>query len=308
MELNFADQLLDAIKEKGSPVCVGIDPDFTKLPKELVTEAVDEIDQLEPLGRFCKEVLQIVAPIVPAVKVQSAYFERYRWQGVKLYGEIVAMANDLDLITIGDVKRNDIGSTAAAYASGHMRGLQTTVGPTIDVADAITTNGYFGADGLQPFIDQAADTGRGVFVLVRTSNPSAAAIQDIADSGGAKIYEHMARMVAQLGSPDGMVGTNGYSCVGAVVGATWPKEAQQLRAIMPQQIFLVPGYGAQGATATDCAAAFKSDGTGAIVNASRSVIFAYNDKKYAGQDWKSAIQQAAKEFARDIAQAVGKKN
>jgi orotidine-5'-phosphate decarboxylase len=308
MELNFADQLMDAIREKGSPVCVGIDPDYEKLPKELAVTGVDEIDQLEPIGRFCKEVLQIVSPIVPAVKVQSAYFERYGWQGVRLYGEIISMANDLDLITIGDVKRNDIGSTAKAYALGHLSGVQTTFGPTLDAPDAITVNGYFGADGLQPFIDQAAHTGRGVFVLVRTSNPSAAVIQDITDSAGAKVYEHVARMVAGLGSQADMLGASGYSCVGAVVGATWPKEAQQLRAIMPQQIFLVPGYGAQGATATDCAAAFKPDGTGAIVNASRSVIFAYNDKKFAEMDWKSAIEQAAKEFAKDIAQAVGKKN
>jgi orotidine-5'-phosphate decarboxylase len=250
-------------------------------------------------------VLQIVAPIVPAVKVQSAYFERYGWQGVRLYGEIIAMANDLDLVTIGDVKRNDIGSTAKAYALGHLRGVQTTFGPTLDVADAITVNGYFGKDGLQPFIDQAADTGRGVFVLVRTSNPSAKVIQDIADPAGTKVYEHVARHVAELGAQDGMVGTNGYSCVGAVVGATWPKEARELRAIMPHQIFLVPGYGAQGATAADCAAAFTSEGTGAIVNASRSVIFAYNDQKYANMDWKSAIQQAAKDFTKDIAQAVG---
>jgi orotidine-5'-phosphate decarboxylase len=307
MELNFADQLLDAINEKGSPVCVGLDPDYAKLPKELAVAGVDEIDQLEPIGRFCKEVLQIIAPIVPAVKVQSAYFERYRWQGVKLYGDLISMANDLDMVTIGDVKRNDIGSTAQAYASGHLRGLETTFGPTTDAPDAITVNGYFGRDGLQPFIDQAANTGRGVFVLVRTSNPSAAVIQDIADSHG-KVYEHMARLVASLGSPAGMIGAKGYSCVGAVVGATWPKESRELRAIMPQQIFLVPGYGAQGATAADCAAAFKPDGTGAIVNASRSVIFAYNDKKYAGTDWKSAIEQAAKEFAKDIAQAVGKKN
>lgn len=307
MELNFADQLLDAIKEKGSPVCVGIDPDYEKLPKELAVAGVDEIDQLEPIGRFCKEVLQIVAPVVPAVKVQSAYFERYGWQGVKLYSEIISMANDLDLVTIGDVKRNDIGSTAKAYALGHLRGVQTTFGPTIDVPDAITVNGYFGKDGLQPFIDQAAETGRGVFVLVRTSNPSAGVIQDLADGGG-KVYEHMARHVAGLGSALGMIGANGYSCLGAVVGATWPKEARELRTLMPQQIFLVPGYGAQGATATDCAASFKPDGTGAIVNASRSVIFAYNDKKYADTDWKSAILQAAKEFAKDIANAVDKTN
>jgi orotidine-5'-phosphate decarboxylase len=198
----------------------------------------------------------------------------------------VQYARQLGLLVIGDVKRNDIGSTAQAYAAGH---LLADASP-----DAITVNGYLGGDGIAPFVQSACQTGKGIFVLVRTSNPSAQAVQDIASADGKKVYQHVAEMVAKIGSEAHLVGQAGYSCVGAVVGATYPQE----------QIFLVPGYGAQGGTAKDCAASFKADGTGGIVNASRSVIFAYNDQKHAGKDWKQAIADAAKDFAADIAQAV----
>ncbi len=294
MTEHFADRLLDAIDAKGSPVCVGIDPVYQRLPAELVGDGADGARQTEALGAFCYEVIQLVAPIVPAVKVQSAYFEKYGWVGVDLYGKVVQFARKCGLMVIGDVKRGDIGSTAAAYAEGHL----TAPGS----ADAVTVNGYFGSDGLQPFVDAAEAGGQGLFVLVRTSNPSAAAVQDFADADGKMLYEHMAEQVAAIGG--GAVGKRGYSAVGAVVGATWPDQARALRALMPQQLFLVPGYGAQGASAADCAASFKADGMGAIVNASRSVIFAFNKDEYAGQPWRDAIAAAAKAFADDIAGAV----
>lgn len=296
MELHFAHRLLAAIGRKGSPVCVGLDPVWEKLPKEFQGPATPEAAQVEAVGEFCGQVLRIVAPVVPAVKIQSAYFERYGSAGVKLYETLTRQAQELGLLVIGDVKRNDIGSTAAAYAQGHLRGPAA--------ADAVTVNGYLGADGVTPFVEAAAREGRGLFVLVRTSNPSAKAIQDFADASGKKFFEHMAEQVAAIGEGEGLVGESGYSCVGAVVGATWPQEARTLRTMMPRQIFLVPGYGAQGATAADCAASFKPDGTGAIVNASRSVLFAFAEKKYAGMDWKKAIDQAAREFAQDIRQAT----
>lgn len=296
--------MLAAIDGKGSPVCVGIDPAFDRLPKKLQKKVGDEIEQTEFINIFCLEVLKIVAPFVPAVKIQSAYFEKYGSVGVDLYELLVESARDDGLIVIGDVKRNDIGSTAQAYAAGHLGSLFTPYGPVERTPDAITVNGYFGADGLKPFIDKAKDAGKGVFVLVRTSNPSAATIQDFADANGKKFYEHIAEQVAAIGGGEGLIGRSGYSCVGAVVGATYPDEASRLREIMPQQIFLVPGYGAQGASAADCAAAFKSDGTGAIVNAGRSVIYAFSQDEYAGMDWKKAIETAAKKFAEDIRQAV----
>ena len=294
---HFADRLLAQIAAKGSPVCVGIDPVFEQLPQELRTgDSVDE--RLAAMAEFCSNVLRIVAPIVPAVKPQIAYFEVYRDRGVQLYFDVIRQARALGLVVIGDCKRGDIGSTARAYATGLLGGP--------DAMDAVTVNGYFGADGTSPFIELAQELGKGLFVLVRTSNPSAADIQDFADATGKRFYEHMAEQVAAMGSADSMIGSCGYSCVGAVVGATYPAEARRLRELMDKQLFLVPGYGAQGASADDCAAAFKPDGTGAIVNASRSVLYAHTRKEYAGLPWQAAVEHAAQAFAADIAQAVMK--
>jgi orotidine-5'-phosphate decarboxylase len=304
-EPNFADDLLAAIDEKGSPVCVGLDPVFERLPKEFQQDHREEVARTVGIGAFCREVLRVVAPIVPAVKIQSAYFERYGAPGVELYQGLVDAAHDLDLVVIGDVKRGDIGSTAEAYAEGHMRGLLSPYGATTGIPDAITVSPYFGIDGIGPFVDLAAQEDRGVFLLVRTSNPSAKDVQDFADAGGKKVFEHVAEMVAKIGGGEDLVGQRGYSCVGAVVGATYPQEARRLRELMPQQIFLVPGYGAQGASAQDCAAAFQ-DGAGAIVNASRSVLFAHESAQYAGMDWRKAVELAARKLAEEIRQAVGK--
>jgi orotidine-5'-phosphate decarboxylase len=292
MSGHFADDLTAAITDKHAPVCVGLDPSYERLPASVRQEFGD--DHVGALRKFCTEVLQAVAPIVPAVKPQIAYFEVHHGPGVELYFDMVELARDAGLMVIGDVKRNDIGSTAQAYARAHLSGEKCP--------DAVTVNGYLGNDGLEPFIEEGNADGKGIFVLVRTSNPSGAATQDFADASGRKFYEHMAEQVATLGRGEGLIGSSGYSRVGAVVGATYPAEARQLRTMMPEQIFLVPGYGAQGATADDCAASFKPDGTGAIVNASRSVIYAYD--KNPDVDWRQAIAQAAKDFAADLAAAV----
>jgi orotidine-5'-phosphate decarboxylase len=295
MNEQFADRLLEAIEAKGSAVCVGLDPVYERLPPELHVDSDEPEARVEAIRAFCRRVLEIVAPIVPAVKPQIAYFEAYRHFGVELYYDMVRAARSMGLIVIGDAKRGDIGSTAQAYASAHLG--------SDDCPDALTVNGYFGADGLAPFVEQAKKLGRGIFVLVRTSNPSAASIQDFADADGRTFYEHIAGRVAELGAGEGLVGARGFSSVGAVVGATWPEEARKLREIMPNQIFLVPGYGAQGASAADCAAAFNAEGHGAIVNASRSVLYAFS-KEDADRDWQRAIEKAAGAFAADIAGAL----
>ncbi len=289
--VNFADRLLAAIESKGSPVCVGLDPNISRMPAEF-QRGVTVKEQLLNIEIFCRDVLEVVEPIIPVVKPQMAYFEAFGPAGVKLYFDLVAHARQLGLIVIGDAKRGDIGSTAAAYAEAHLT--------KPDSVDSLTVNGYFGADGLAPFVDAGHENGRGIFVLVRTSNPSGETIQNFTNADGMEFYKHIAAQVAEIGSADGLVGGSGYSCVGAVVGATCPEEARQLREIMPQQIFLVPGYGAQGATAQDCAASFKADGTGAIVNASRSVLY----PSAGGGDWKQAVRQAATAFAADIRDAV----
>jgi len=295
---NFADRLLSAIDRTGSPVCVGLDPRYDRLPDQLRSPQAGPESQLAAIGEFCRRVLHTVAPIAPAVKFQSAYFEVYRGEGVRLYFDLIRQARDMGLVTIGDVKRSDIGSTAEAYAAAHLAGP--------DGPDAVTVNGYLGADGIEPFVKVAARDGRGLFVLVRTSNPSAARTQDFTGAAGKKFYEHMAELLAELADRAGLLGARGYSSVGAVVGATYPDEARRLRKLMPRQVFLVPGYGAQGASAADCAAAFDSDGTGAIVNASRSVIYAYRTDRHRDLDWPDAIRAAAGSFAEDIRKALGR--
>jgi orotidine-5'-phosphate decarboxylase len=297
---HFVDRLLAAIEEKGSPVCVGLDPNPALLPEPFRADSEDPTEQLERVGRFCAEVLQLVAPYVPAVKPQIAWFEALpapqRFFGLAIYSAVIRLARQMGFVVIGDAKRGDIGSTAEAYAAVHLRGEEAP--------DALTVNGYFGADGLEPFLAACRDEARGLFVLVRTSNPSAKTIQDVQDAAGRPFYEHLAGQVAEIGHGEGLMGASGYSAVGAVVGATYPDEARRLRRIMPEQLFLLPGYGQQGATAEDCAAAFKPDGTGAIVNAARSVIYAHRRDEHAGKDWKTAVADAARDFATDIASAL----
>ena len=305
MKAHFADRLLAAIRMKGAPVCVGIDPRIDRLPKKLRTRCADEVEETGHIQEFAWDVVDAVAPYVPAVKIQSAYFERYGNVGVDLYEMLCDHAREQHgLLVIGDVKRGDIGSTAEAYARGHMSPESTAFAPIDRKPDAITVNGYFGADGLTPFVDVAREEGKGVFVLVRTSNPSGATVQDFQAADGRRFYEHMAGVVAEVGESEGLLGNSGFSCVGAVVGATYPDEARRLRDIMPNQLFLVPGYGAQGASAADCAAAFRPDGSGAIVNASRSVIYAFEREEYAGMPWQKAVTHAAAAFCRDVVEAL----
>ena len=293
MAENFADRLLAAIEDKGSPVCVGIDPAADRLPDEFRSRGA-----VAAIEAFSLGVIEAVAGAAAAVKPQIACFERHGSAGVAAFERVVRAARQAGLLVIGDVKRGDIGSTAAQYAAGH---LGRSDGP-----DAITVNGYFGADGLAPFVEAAREHGKGLFVLVRTSNPSAGHVQDFADADGKTLFQHAAECVAEIGAAEGLVGASGYSCVGAVVGATYPDEARLLRKAMPRQLFLVPGYGAQGATAADCAASFDETGRGAIVNASRSVIYAFHRDEFAGMEWTAAVAAAAKAFAEDIAGAVRK--
>ena len=304
---HFADRLLAAVAEKGAPVCVGLDPVLDRLPADIVDRAQTLVDARSPdsdpqlaaaaaITLFCKRVIRAVAPAVPAVKPQIACFERYGPSGLGAYHSVVADARAAGLIVIGDAKRGDIGATADHYAAAHLA--------DDDAPDALTVNGYFGADGLAPFVRAARNTGRGLFVLVRTSNPSAAQVQDFADADGRKVFEHVADCVAQVGAGQGLLGKSGFSCVGAVVGATYPDEARRLREIMPRQLFLVPGYGAQGATADDAVAGADSAGRGILVNASRSVLYAF-DRDDRAADWTDAIAAAAANVARDVRAALG---
>ena len=308
---NFADRLIDAAARKGGPVCVGIDPIFEMLPDAIAGDsaprnAKDVEAAIDAIFAFTTSVLRIVAPLVPVVKFQSAYFEKYLWEGVEAYFSLIAEARELGLLVIGDVKRGDIGSTAEAYAAGHLAGEGFDARDEIAMPDAITVNPFCGLDTIRPFVQAAKDYDKGLFVLVRTSNPGSAELQDVKLADGKTWSQMLAEKLAPIAADPALMGAHGFSSVGAVVGATQPQTMQSLRQRLPQSIFLLPGYGAQGATAEMTRSAFK-DGKGAIVSASRSILFAHREPKYAQRfagDWERCIQQAVIDMKQELSAAV----
>jgi len=301
---HFADRLSKAVQAKGNPICVGIDPVYQKLPKQ-ITERRDLNDEndleaaIDAIFEFSTKVMRLVAPLVPAVKINSAFFERYYWEGIENYYALLQEADELGLEVIGDVKRGDIGSTAQAYAEAHLRNPEFIDMEDLVAPDAITVNGFAGVDGIKPFADLAAQQGKGVYVWVRASNPSAGALQDFSNAQGQRWFELLAEQVATLAAQPEYMGQSGLSCLGMVVGGTAAEQAQGLRERYPHVQFLVPGYGAQGASAADCAAFCTKDGTGALVNASRSIIYAHENPTYKetfGPQWEKCIEQAVKDM------------
>jgi orotidine-5'-phosphate decarboxylase len=312
MPSHFADRLCEAVKTKKTSLIVGLDPVYTRLPSAIknhrqMNDEFDAAAAVDAIFAFCTQTMRIVAPMVPAVKINIAFFEKYLWEGLESYYSLITEADDLGLEIIGDVKRGDIGHTAELYAAAHLEnpelaGLEDTLAP-----DAITINGYTGTDGILPFADMAAKQGKGVFVLVRTSNPSAPVIQDFTDAEGKRMYEKLAEVVAEIADENKRIGSSGYSNIGMVVGGTSPEVTTALRQKYDKIWFLVPGYGSQGASATDCVRFCKPDGTGALINASRSIIYAYEKPKYKdqfGDDWKRCIEQAVIDAKVDLANAM----
>lgn len=312
MASHFADRLCEAVGNKRTPLIVGLDPVYSRLPSAIKDhrEMNDEFDAaaaVDAIFDFCTQVLRIVAPMVPAVKINIAFFEKYLWEGIETYYSLVSEGDELGLEIIGDVKRGDIGHTAGFYASAHLEnselvGLEDTLAP-----DAITINGFAGEDGIEPFVKMADEQGKGVFVWVRGSNPSSAAIQDFADGSGEKMYEKIAEIVGQIADKPERIGSSGYSNVGMIIGGTAPEVTTALREKYDKVWFLVPGYGSQGASAQECVRFCKDDGTGALINASRSIIYAYEKPKYReqfGDDWKRCIEQAVIDAKIDLAKAM----
>jgi len=312
MASHFADRLCDAVRSHKTSLIVGLDPVYSRLPTAIKShrQMNDEFDAdaaVDAIFDFCTQTMRIIAPMVPAVKINVAFFEKYLWEGIETYYALITEADDLGLEVIGDVKRGDIGHTAELYASAHLEnpelaGLEDTLAP-----DAITINGYLGTDGIEPFAEMATKQGKGIFVLVRTSNPSAVEIQDFTDSDGQAMYEKVAEVVARIGEGPERIGTSGYSNIGMVVGGTAPNVTKALRHKYDKVWFLVPGYGSQGATAADCIRFCKPDGTGALINASRSIIYAYERPQYKeqyGDDWKRCIEQAVIDTKVDLANAM----
>ena len=304
--MNFADRLMDKIDEKRSHVCVGLDPRLNQIPTEITDQAVKEYGATleavyHSILEFNKGIIDAIADYAPAVKPQMAFYEQYGHWGVKAFEDTVAYAKESGLLVINDAKRNDIGSTAQAYADGHLGSPKFWGEQKLESnSDSLTVTPYLGSDGINPFVETCRNYDKGIFVLVKTSNPSSHELQDL-ESGGVKIYEQMAQLVSQWGAE--VVGTRGYSAVGAVVGATYPEEAAKLREIMKQSYFLVPGYGAQGGTAEDVLASFNDDGYGAIINSSRGIIFAYQKEEYS-DDYQEAAREAVIEMKEAINQAL----
>jgi orotidine-5'-phosphate decarboxylase len=304
----FADRLLAAIEAKGAPICVGIDPIYESLPDEIAgdpsrRDASNAEAALDAIFDFTTRVLRTVAPLVPCVKFQSAYFERYLWEGVEAYYSLIQEAADLGLLVIGDVKRGDIGSTASAYAAAHLAQPAFTDHDDTVTPDAITVNPMLGLDTLQPFLDAARAENKGLFVLLRTSNPGSADLQDVQLADGRTWSERLADLLQPLAESSGLMGSKGFSSLGFVVGATQPHTMQSLRSRLPHSFFLLPGYGTQGATGEMTRAAFIN-GRGALVSASRSILYAHKENRYAHLDWQKAVEQATLDMKLDVMRFV----
>lgn len=300
---NYADRLLSAIEKKGSPCIVGLDPRLDLMPDFIRTNV-----QGRPLAEavrcaiasFNQAVIEAVNEVVPAVKLQIAFYEQYGLPGLHAFEDTIRLARDFGLIVIVDAKRNDISSTAQAYANAFL-GRTNIFGhlEAIFDVDCITVSPFLGRDSLIPFINACADYGKGIFVLVKTSNPGSVDLQDQElAAGGEPLYKGLAKMVDVCGRK--VVGESGYSSIGAVVGATFPEEARELRRLMPQAIILVPGYGAQGGTAEGAAACFNNDRRGAVVNASRSIIYSHDRQDVSRDEFKRTVRTSAEEMTKEI--------
>lgn len=295
--MHFADRIAAAVRAKGNSLCVGLDPRWDLLPLELRNRHGD--GTLPALARafeeFCFRVLDVVSPLVATVKPQSAFFEACGPCGLVALQRILCRARQSGLLTLLDSKRNDIASTAEAYADAAFAGtaLDGWVHPVWD-ADALTINPYLGRDAVEPFISSARRTQGGVFVLVRTSNKGAGQFQDL-HCDGKPLYLHVAQAVGSWNREN--LGQSGFGDVGAVVGATHPAELAQVRRLLPEVIFLVPGFGAQGGSAADVAAAFRDDGLGAIINSSRGITACFDPAEKA---WESIVEKATRDAIAEL--------
>lgn len=291
MQNHFADRLIHSILSKGTPLMVGLDPRMERMPAEFNLNSNSSHSEIaSAYETFCREIVDVVSPLVACVKPQSAFFEALGPPGIQALWNTVRYAQSKNVLVIMDAKRGDIGSTAQAYAAAFLGDASNSAWG----CDALTVNPFLGDDSLTPFVERCRETGSGIFVLVRTSNPGGKMLQEL-EADNKKIYEIVGSHVQELAHAT--VGQSGYGGVGAVVGATNPQQLATLRKQMPNSIFLVPGFGAQGGTAADVEAAFDSSGLGAIVNSSRGIIFAYENEKYQSEDrnWQTCIEQATRD-------------
>ena len=289
------DTLIEGIETCKNPTCGGLDTQLAHLPEGLAGEVKNFEDAANALVRYNRAIVDALAGVVPSAKVQVAYYEMYGVPGMRAFHETIEYSKSKGLVVIADCKRNDIGATAGAYANAYLG--ETPLGEGHDAAfpvDFVTVNAYLGIDGVKPFLEAGKVRGGGIFALVKTSNPSGGQLQDLT------VYEVMGDLVSEWGEDS--IGKYGYSSVGAVVGATYPEQGAALRKRLPHTFFLVPGYGAQGATGKDLRGCFDANGRGAVVNASRSILTAW--KKQPGVDFAQAARNEAIRMRDDIMEGM----
>ena len=298
----ITDKLIDGIIAMQNPTCVGLDTLFDYLPDDMRAGAKTFEDVAERVLEFNKKIIDSVYDIVPSVKVQIAYYEMYGAAGMKAYYETLKYATAKGLVVIADAKRNDIGSTASCYAKAFLGETQVNDN-TLKAfpSDYVTVNGYLGSDGIVPFVEECEKHDKGIFVLVKTSNPSGAEIQNMVLDNGMPMYEYVGGLVEKWG--ESTIGSYGYSAVGAVVGATHPTEAARLREVLPHTFFLIPGYGAQGGKAEMLKSCFAANGLGGVVNNSRGILCAY---KKNGGTYYDAAREACVAMQKDLSSVIGK--
>ena len=302
-------KLISKIRQTNAPIVVGLDPMLSYVPEHIVKKSFAEYGETlegaaDAVWRFNKEIIDATYDLIPAVKPQIAMYEQFGIEGLKVFQKTVDYCHEKDLVVIGDIKRGDIGSTSAAYAAGHLGKVQvgSRTFRTFN-EDYVTVNPYLGTDGVKPFVDVCREEKKGLFILVKTSNPSSGEFQDrLID--GKPLYEHVAEKVAAWGEE--LMG-DGYSYIGAVVGATYPEIGKVLRRVMPKSFILVPGYGAQGGKGKDLVHYFNEDGLGAIVNSSRGIIAAWKQEayeKFGPENFGDASRQAVLDMIADIGGAL----
>lgn len=303
------DRLIEKIVEKQNPTVAGLDPKLDYIPSYIKEEAFAKYGKTlegaaEALLVYNKGLIDALCDVVPAIKPQAAYYEMYGWQGVKTLAETIKYAQSKGMFVITDGKRNDIGTTMQAYAIAHL-GTTDVEGEKIDAfgSDALTVNGYLGSDGIMPLVDICKTGDKGIFVLAKTSNPSSGELQNLELQGGESIYLRMGKMCEEWGEE--LPSKYGYSGVGAVVGATYPEQLQELREALKHTFFLVPGYGAQGGGAQDVKYAFDENGIGAIINSSRGIMCAWKKEGCDERDYANAAYREAVRMRDDIKSVVG---
>lgn len=286
--MNAIDNLIEKIKETNNPTVMGLDPRYDMIPKVVRKKYTNDLEGIsKAILEYNKELIDNTYDIIPAIKPQLAFYEMFGIEGMKTFKETCRYAKEKGMIVIADAKRGDIGSTAKGYSNAYLG--QTSIGnekiSVFDNIDFLTVNPYMGVDSIKPFVEDCMEYDKGIFVLVKTSNPSSGELQDLRLENGETVYEHVANLVEEWGKD--LRGRYRYSSVAAVVGATYPEQLKEIRKKAPHTYFLIPGYGAQGGKAEDIALGFDENGLGGIVNASRSLMCAYKADK-----WKEKYSEA----------------